>query len=142
MAFCPFCKQEINEVTAVYREVRHVEVTAKVRLDPTNHNLSYKEEEIGTLEVVDVEGDEEFSCPKCRETLPLNSEELEQFLEGKLLLVKESEVKVKDSFALFKGMVYKIRDRLTSSFKNVEDLLFLEVLDDEIVEAILSANFF
>jgi len=63
-------------------------------------------------------------------------------LEGKLLLVKESEVKVKNDFALFEGKVYKIRDRLTSSFKNVEDLLFLEVLDDEVVEAILSANFF
>jgi len=142
MAFCPFCKQEINEVTAVYREVRHVEVTAKVRLDPIKHDLSYKEEEIETLEVVDVEGDEEFLCPKCGETLPLNSEELELFLEGKLLLVKESEVKVKDSFALFKGKVYKICNRLFSSFKNVEDLLFLEVLDDEVVEAILSANFF
>ena len=141
MAFCPFCKQEINEVEAVYREIRHVEVTAKVRLD-RNHNLSYNEEGVETLEVLGAEGDEEYSCPKCGETLPLNSEELEQFLEGKLLLVKESEVKVKDSFALFKGIVYKIRDRLTSSFKNVEDLLFLEVLDDEIVEAILSANFF
>ena len=134
MAFCPFCKQEINEVTAVYREVRHVEVTAKVRLD-SNHNLSYNEEKIETLESLDAEEDEEYFCPKCREILPLNSEELELFLEEKLLLVKESEVKVKDDFAHFKGKVYKIRDRL-------EDLLFLEVLSDEVVEAILAANLF
>jgi len=134
MAFCPFCKQEINEVTAVYREVRHVEVTAKVRLD-SNHNLSYNEEKIETLESLDAEEDEEYFCPKCREILPLNSEELELFLEEKLLLVKESEVKVKDDFALPKGKVYKIRD-------HIKDLLFLEVLSDEVVEAILAANLF
>jgi len=139
MAFCPFCKQEINEVTAVYREVRHVEVTAKVRLD-SNHNLSYNEEEVETLEVIDVEGDEEFSCPKCGETLPLNSEELELFLEEKLLLVKESEVGVKDSFALFKGKVYKICKQLPQKGDN--DLLVLEVLSDEVAEAILAANLF
>jgi len=134
MAFCPFCKQEINEVTAVYREVRHVEVTAKVRLD-SNHNLSYNEEKIETLESLDAEEDEEYFCPKCGEILPLNSEELELFLEEKLLLVKESEVKVKDDFALLKGKVYKIRD-------HIKDLLFLEVLSDEVVEAILAANLF
>jgi len=139
MAFCPFCKQEINEVTAVYREVRHVEVTAKVRLD-SNHNLSYNEEEAETLEIIDVEGDEEYSCPKCGETLPLNSEELELFLEEKLLLVKESEVEVKDGFASFKGKVYKICKQLPQ--KGDDDLLFLEVLSDEVVEAILAANLF
>lgn len=139
MAFCPFCKQEINEVKAVYREVRQVEITAKVRLDPNTHNLSYNEEEVETLDVVDVEEEEEYSCPNCGETLPLSSDELELFLEGKLALAKESDAKVKGNFALFKGKVYKIIGPFLP--KTDDNLLLLEAVDDELAEAILSANF-
>ena len=140
MAFCPFCKQEINEVKAVYREVRQVEITAKVRLDPNTHNLSYNEEEVETLDVVDdVEEEEEYSCPNCGETLPLSSDELELFLEGKLALAKESDVNVKGNFALFKGKVYKIICPFLP--KTDDNLLLLEAIDDELAEAILSANF-
>ena len=141
MAFCPFCKQEINEVKAVYREVRQVEITAKVRLDPNTHNLSYNEEEVETLDVVDMEGEEEYFCPKCEETLPLSSDELEQLLEGKLALAKESDVKVKGNFALFKGKIYKIVESYRYPSKTDDNLLLLEAIDDELAEAILSANF-
>ncbi|RLI87660.1 MAG: hypothetical protein DRP01_01505 [Archaeoglobales archaeon] len=91
MARCPYCGEEISELTVdIYRCYM---ITYSTRLDDKGE---ISQEEIDRDEEPEVV-EERAYCPECGELLPLEDEdEIKAFLRGEIVLLHKDDVEIRD----------------------------------------------
>jgi len=105
MPTCPFCNKEIDEL---YVEGWECAVTRYyVYLGREGKWLEWEQRDSEPYD----SGVDHICCPLCERALPIGESEMEDFLKGKLPLVRRDEVEITDEGrATYNGKTYVIED--------------------------------